>query len=107
MTEFKGDKGNWTFTRQRGTINHCTRAQIWTDAKEEYVATLGSTKNESEANATVKLMTASKELLEQHILNIKRLEEVKSMLGNMTRNTIKKYIDLAIDSSNNAIKKAL
>jgi ferritin-like metal-binding protein YciE len=58
------------------------------------------------ALADEKIRAAAPVLLEEHDLNIKRLEALKSMLGTVDRNSLKKYIDGMIQSSDTVIKKA-
>lgn len=55
MIEFKGTKGKFSFSPQKGTMNHCFQAQIWTTSKETPVADINSTKTEGEANANAEL----------------------------------------------------
>jgi hypothetical protein len=74
-TEFKGTKGKWSFSSQRGTKNHCLQAQIWSDTKEEYVANINSTDEEFEANANAKLIALSPELLSNFISAIILLKQ--------------------------------
>ena len=51
MKEFKGTKGKFSFTSQKGIKGNCIQAQIWSSEKEEYVAVIDATINEEEANA--------------------------------------------------------
>ena len=63
-----------------------------------------TTYSRSEANS--KLIASAPCLLDEHILNMERLESLKEMLHYLNINTIKKYIDQMIFSSNEIIKKA-
>jgi len=64
MSEFKGTKGKWSFSSQKGTKNHCFVAQVWSDKQEYYLATINTTEHEYEANANAKLIACAPEILE-------------------------------------------
>lgn len=93
--KFKGTKGRWTFTPQSGPKGHCKRAQIWTTASEEYVASLNGTEDEEEAYYNAKVMTSAPRLA-QVLLNLRDDLEVWSDIGETNRNMINDVLKQAL-----------
>ena len=75
--EFKGTKGKWHHSSQKGTINHCIMAQVWSEKQETWLANINSTENEIEATANAKLIAKSPELLEAlyELLSLKKWKD--------------------------------
>ena len=71
--EFKGTKGEWKYSNQKGHPGHCYLAQIWKpDGKS--LATIESTHKEEEANANAKLIADAPNLLKV-LLKVKEVLE--------------------------------
>lgn len=56
-TEFKGTKGEFSFSPQKGIKGHCFIAQVWSSLQENAVVNVESTNSEEEANANAELIT--------------------------------------------------
>ena len=74
-TEFKGTKGKLSFSSQKGTMNHCVMAQVWSDKQETYVARINSTEDEQEATANARLFSNAPDLLNNFISAIILLKQ--------------------------------
>jgi len=48
--EFKGTKGEWTYSRQIGIPGHCTCAQLW-DGDGKKLAVINTIESEEEASS--------------------------------------------------------
>lgn len=100
MTLFKGTKGKLSFSSQKGTPSNCIIAQVWSDKKETYVATMNSTDNEQEANANAKLFASSKELAES-------LAEAIALLMQTTEFDVLEKYKIKVRELKKVIEKAL
>ena len=90
--KYKGIKGNYHYSPQKGTRGHCFAAQVWSDVEERYVATINSTEDEETANKTAQLFAAAPEMLIalQNIENDNK--SIPEPIWSMVQNVIKKAI---------------
>lgn len=72
MSKFKGSKGLFTYSVQKGSKNNCFMAQVFND-KGKSIAEIESTDNPEEATANAKLFSYAPEMLEalQDFINAK------------------------------------
>lgn len=61
--EFKGTKGKWSYSKQKGIKNHCFQAQVWNENGDS-MAIIEPTDNEYEASANALLISKAPEMLE-------------------------------------------
>lgn len=103
MKEFKGTKGEFSFSPQKGTKGHCLQAQIWSSVQETSVVNIKSTETEEEANSNAKLITDAlntinicglhpSELLEKHNELIKLLKKAKFTISRL-KNSLMEHPD--------------
>ena len=108
----KHTKGKWKFIKHESHSCHFGNIQSDLGKGENGIMNIRTIDiilnycGDEEAEANAKLIEAAPEMIKEHELNIKRLEEVKSMLGSIDRNSIKRYIDQIIQSNELVIKKA-
>lgn len=62
--EFKGTKGKWSFSHQKGEYNSCFQAQIWREDGFS-LALIEPTKNENEATYNALLISKAPEMLKE------------------------------------------
>jgi hypothetical protein len=63
MSNFKGTKGKWDYSKQTGNIGHCFQAQIWRQDTKSLVI-INPTETEQEANSNALLISKAPEMLE-------------------------------------------
>lgn len=93
--EFKGTKGLFTYSVQKGSKNNCFMAQVFND-KGKSIAEIESTDNPEEATANAKLFSKAPEMLLEMEKFCNRVEkgEVRSV---NTYNKFKKLIKEATE----------
>lgn len=94
--EFKGTKGEWSYSPMKGTVGHCQRAQVW-DSEGLNLASIDSRYGEVEASENAKLIASAPDLLKALQLMVEMYEEVQPAGG------YQGFYDEAVAS----IKKAL
>lgn len=77
--EFKGTKGDWSSSPQKGIPNHCFQAQVWgPDGKS--LALIEPTEDENEASYNAKLISVAPKLFNK-LRSIYYMSEEKGVKG--------------------------
>lgn len=110
--EFKGTKGPWTYSPQKGIIGHCHMAQVW-DSNGRNLAEIQPTNDETEASANAQLIRKAPEILNELKETVIDLNILKNQVARENEYGLSRrwdgmaeLIDKWIERKNKLIKEA-